>query len=233
MLIVTVLRQSHEYKPAHAQWLHQQLTGYDSLCLTDSGKIAGVMTAPLLYNFPSWWSKMEVFNPSHPVIGKKNLLFIDIDTVITGDPTPFFQQNTFTTLTDFYYENSSGRPVSSALMYIPCDIKAYVWSIFSNNPGQWINAQSQPPYHGDQGFLSSCTTPARWQEVLPGCVASYKKDIAKKGMPGWHNRRSRGNGTLPKGTRIVGFHGKPRPWEIELEWISAYKPQLHTNRDGK
>lgn len=232
MLIVSVLRQSKEYQSAHAQWLHRQLSGYDSLCLTDCGDIAGVTTAPLLYDFPSWWSKMEVFNPSHPFTGHEDLLLIDIDTVINGDLTPFLQQKTFTTLADFYYEDLPHQPVGSALMYIPRDIKDHVWKLFSNNPEHWINAGNNPPYHGYQGFLSSCTTPARWQEALPGYVVSYKRDIANKGMPGWNSERSRGNGTLPEGARIVSFHGKPRPREIELEWIPTYKPQQLTSSEA-
>ncbi|WP_430673366.1 hypothetical protein [Klebsiella aerogenes] len=219
MLIVSVLRMSKEYQPLHVQWLHRQLVGYDSLCISDCEDIEGVKTAPLLYNFPSWWAKIEAFNPKHPIIGNKDILLFDIDTVITGDLTPFLQQKKFTTLTDFYYENLSFKPVGSAIMYIPYEIKSHVWSLFMQDPEKWIYKQSTPPYHGDQGFLSSCTTPARWQDVLPDYIISYKKNIAKKGMPGWNSGRSQGNGTLPKNARIVVFHGKPRPWEIDLEWV--------------
>ncbi|EFO2868674.1 hypothetical protein IH240_004512, partial [Escherichia coli] len=71
--------------PKHAQWLHRQIRGIRSVCLTDAEHIEGVETAPLFYNWPGWWAKMELFNPDHPVIGKEDLFYLDIDTVITGD----------------------------------------------------------------------------------------------------------------------------------------------------
>ncbi|EBO6079914.1 hypothetical protein GAL64_22910, partial [Salmonella enterica subsp. enterica serovar Enteritidis] len=66
MIIVSVLRQSKDFTTKHAQWLHKQLKGYDSVCLTDALKIKGVNTAPLLYDWPGWWAKLELFNPLHP-----------------------------------------------------------------------------------------------------------------------------------------------------------------------
>ncbi|WP_434462185.1 hypothetical protein ACMV5L_01805 [Serratia plymuthica] len=222
MLIVTVLKQSKEYQPVHAQWLHRQIQHYDSLCLTDSHDISGVTTAPLMHSFPSWWSKLEAFNPSHPILGAEDILLLDIDTVIIGDLEPFLQQKSFTTLTDFYYENSPHRPIGSAVMFIPHEIKDRVWNIFIRNPEKWINAGKMPPWHGDQGFLSSYTNPDRWQDILPGNIISYKKDIASKGMLGWNRGHSVGNGDVPFGARLVCFHGNPRPWEMNLEWV----PQL-------
>ncbi len=222
MLIVTVLKQSKEYQPEHAQWLHRQLSQYDSLCLTDCRHIAGVTTAPLVYNYPSWWSKLEIFNPDHPVLGSKDIFLMDIDTVVTGDLSPFLQEKSFTTLTDFYYENSPLRPIGSAVMLVPYDVKERVWRAFQGNAEKWINAAMRPPHHGDQGFLSTCTAPERWQDILPGKVVSYKKDVANKGMPGWHSGRSQGNGKVPTDARLVCFHGHPRPWEMNLEWVPPF-----------
>ena len=221
MIIVSVLKSGPEYQPGHARWLHRQLNDYDTVCMTDCQNITGVRTTPLLYDFPAWWSKLEVFNPDHPCLGKEDLLLLDIDTVVTGDLTPFFKQPCMTTLTDFYHEHSPLRPPGSAVMYIPADIKAYIWTTFMASPLEWINRRQQPPFHGDQGFLASILSPARWQDVLPGAAVSYKKDIACQGMPGWHPQRSQGNGDIPAGTRLVCFHGKPRPWDTGLEWVPA------------
>lgn len=88
MIIVSVLKQSKDFTTKHAQWLHKQLKGYDSVCLTDALKIKGVNTAPLLYDWPGWWAKLELFNPLHPVLGNEDILYIDIDSVVVGDITP-------------------------------------------------------------------------------------------------------------------------------------------------
>ncbi len=45
MIIVSVLRQSKDFTTKHAQWLHKQLKGYDSVCLTDALKIKGKYSA--------------------------------------------------------------------------------------------------------------------------------------------------------------------------------------------
>ncbi len=81
MIIVSVLRQSKDFTTKHAQWLHKQLKGYDSVCLTDALKIKGVNTAPLLYDW-QMVGKTRTFNPLHPVLGNEDILYIDIDSVI-------------------------------------------------------------------------------------------------------------------------------------------------------
>lgn len=219
MKIVTVLRQSQEYKPYHAQWLHRQLEQYDSLCLTDAGEIQGVNTLPLQYEWPSWWSKIEVFNPYRADIGSEDILLIDIDTVITGDLTPFLQKRAFTALTDFYAEGTQNPHMASGLMFIPAEIKHKVWDKFIIEPAHHMQAHIHMPHHGDQGFISTCLNAERWQAVLPGAVVSYKRDVAAKDMPGYHSVRSKGNGMVPENTRIVCFHGNPRPWRVGLPWI--------------
>jgi hypothetical protein len=57
--------------------------------------------------------------------------------------------------------------------------------------------QSEPNY-GDQGFLMPLIgKSARW-----GCnVVSYKV----------HCKRG-----IPRGTDVICFHGKPRPWDVTL-----------------
>jgi hypothetical protein len=51
---------------------------------------------------------------------------------------------------------------------------------------------------------------ARWQDVLPGQVVSYKIHVQLDPKKGKHI----GNGLVPAGTRVVCFHGQPRPWAV-------------------
>jgi len=48
-----------------------------------------------------------------------------------------------------------------------------------------------------------------WQEEIPGQLVSYKGDVRPN-----QNR-------LPRNARIVSAHGKPRPHEINTEWIKS------------
>lgn len=43
-----------------------------------------------------------------------------------------------------------------------------------------------------------------WQEVCPGQVVSYKRHCTK---------------VLPGDARVVSFHGKPRPHEVNAQWV--------------
>lgn len=47
----------------------------------------------------------------------------------------------------------------------------------------------------------------QWQTVCPGQVVSYKYDCRRKG--------------LPRNARIISMHGKPRPHEVEDDYIVA------------
>jgi hypothetical protein len=220
-IIVSVLKQGPEYGVKEAQFLHNQLKDYESVCLTDIS-IPGVQTYKLKYDWPGWWSKLELFNNCGPV-GDEDLLYIDIDTLITGDLTELIKERTqsrrMTMLTDFYNEKVPTRPPASGVMFIPKEIKSVVWNKWFEYG--WENAMRdfvRPPRSGDQGFIGHVLPHTdRWQTVHPGAVLSYKKDVAGKGMPGYHNVRSEGNGFIPASAKIVCFHGKPRPWHVDYQ----------------
>lgn len=224
MLIVSVLRQSKDFTTKHAQWLHKQLKKYESICLTDAIKIKDVNTTPLLYNWPGWWAKLELFNPEHPVLGSKDLLYIDIDSVIVGDITPLTKMKKITLLNDFSQQGPSSAP-ATGIMFIPASAKKIIWDEFIKSPETEINAERLPPYHGDQGFIGRvCVDADRWQEILPGKIISYKANIATPKMIGFNPQLfdGKGNGELPDGASIVCFHGSPRPWNTSFPWVPKF-----------
>lgn len=214
-LIITVLRSGGEYKPEHVQWLHKQFPkGYKSACLTDL-VIHGITTIPLQYNWPGWWSKLELFRPDI----KDDLLYIDLDTVITGDISELVSatNGNTTVLQDFY---QGGDQIGSGLMYISKNDKNEIWKEFTSNPEQHMQRCVTREYWGDQGFLQPFFAASqRWQRIIPDAVISYKKHIARKGL----YARATGDGTVPHGTKIVCFHGNPRPWQIKQNWIPSIK----------
>ena len=222
-VIVSVLKQGPEYGVNEAQFLHNQLKDYDAVCLSDL-TIPGVRSFKLQHNWPGWWSKLELFNPDGPLAGE-DLLYIDIDTLITGDLTELIakreQAGEMVMLTDFYNEKVSTKPPASGVMFIPADIKPFIWSQWLDyGPKKAMDTFIKPPRSGDQGFIGSVIpNVARWQEQHPGEILSYKKDVAAKGMVGYHNVRSEGNGRIPHAAKIVCFHGKPRPWHVDYQQL--------------
>jgi len=64
--------------------LHRHVSiPYTFVCLTDAKQpdITNVEFVDFKYDFPGWWSKIEVFQFTGPVI------YFDLDTIITGDIT--------------------------------------------------------------------------------------------------------------------------------------------------
>jgi hypothetical protein len=225
VIIVSVLKVSKEFTPRHAQWLHKQLKGVRSVCLTNAGHIPGVNTIPLLHDWPGWWSKLELFNPEHPDIGKEDLLYIDIDTVITGDVSTLCHLQEMTMLSDFSCKDPSEAPPASGLMFIPAKEKHKAWEAFTRNSQEIISRPRTPPFHGDQGFIGEVYPDAqRFQLLFPGKILSYKADIANKTMfchdPDLY--RGDNSGRLPTEALIVCFHGYPRPWKTGLKWIPEF-----------
>jgi hypothetical protein len=220
-VIVSVLKQGPEYGAREAQFLHNQLKGYDAVCLSDI-EIPGVETYKLRHGWAGWWSKLELFDPNGPLAGE-DLFYIDIDTLITGDLNPLVTNakadSEMVMLTDFYNEHLPNPAPASGVMFIPRHVKQLIWNRWLEfGPEEAMKTFVKPPRGGDQGFIGSIMpNVSRWQQKFPGQILSYKKDIACKGMEGFHNVRSKGNGAIPTTTRIVCFHGKPRPWQVDYQ----------------
>lgn len=207
--VALVLRSGGEYRPEHVgalvRQLERHLPGVGVICLSDVD--VPCVRVPLKYGWRSWWSKLELFRPD--VAG--DLLYIDLDTVIVGDLSELASLGRTTLLSDFYYPE---RP-ASGLMYLAESDRAKVWAAWIADPKA---AMHKCMRHGDQQFIGEILHDCdRFQEVLPGRVASYKVHVAK-GL----NKRSVGNGSVPAGTSVVCFHGRPRPWHVKEEWVPDY-----------
>lgn len=193
MRVLTVLRSGGEYLPEHVERLAAQVEafapGAEFACLSDvpvPGRIR------MQHDWPGWWSKVEAFRLSGPI------LYMDLDTTICGDLAPLFRSDLpFVVLRDF---NPKAREIGSGIMAWGGDMSA-LYETFKVDPQGHIAANQTARWWGDQGFIEQ-HGPAReyWQNVAPGAVVSWKKHC---------------QGGIPDGARVVAFHGKPRPWEVE------------------
>lgn len=245
MIIALVLRSGGEFTSDHVRWLVQQLPLDQRIVCFSDIKIDGVEIIPLEYNWPGWWSKMELFNPDG-ICGNEDIFYLDLDTVVVGDISDFCSQKMFVALQDTFEITRKSKSFGAGLMYIPASIKKKVWDKWIKNPELHIKECTTAEKWGDQGFLSSVLEADKWQKILPNYVVGYKSDVMRKfsvmekiklrieiiirkvrrkSLKSRHKDflRFRGDGNVPKEAKIIYFHGKPRPWEIDEPWIPPFE----------
>lgn len=181
-----VLRSGGDFKPEHVQRLAKQVP--ELVCLSDV-PVEGVKTIPLLYGWPGWWSKLEIFRPNI----EGDVFYLDLDTLVQRMPA---MPEVTTVLSDFRKQHL----MASGLMFIKQEDKAAIWEAFTADPEKHMRECTKWPRWGDQGFLHDFLKDAqRWQKVIKVCSYKFhcKPDISNK----WD---------------VVCFHGQPRPWDIGL-----------------
>lgn len=193
-LVFCVLKESAVYTPARVEWLRRQITDAHLVTLGDNRDA----TIPLMFDWPGWWSKLELCRPDIP----GDVFFVDLDTVVLGPVEPFTRRNWTTFLSDFYRP----RQLQSSVMYLTAADRARVWAEWIKDPAGIIRrfAAKRAGFNGDQNFFEEVLGQgvARWQDT-PGTtpVCSYKVDMM-------------GRGHKPT-TGLIVFHGRPRPWDVE------------------
>jgi hypothetical protein len=159
----------------------------DLVCLSDC-HVEGVPTIHLQHDWPGWWAKMEIFRPDI----RGDVFFLDLDTLVLKLPS---MPNVDTVLTDF----GDSRVIGSGLMYLTEETRAIIWQAFMKDPAKAMRSHDKWPA-GDQGFILPYLRSAkRWQSCAK--VYSYKV----------HCKRG-----IPEDAEIICFHGKPRPWSLNL-----------------
>lgn len=152
---------------------------------------------PLKHNWPGWWSKMEIFQIDGPA------LYIDLDTAVTGSLDDIAEQAEnwqFTVLRDFYREKGIG----SGVMAWNVDLRRLYDEFRADADAHIARIRTR----GDQHFIEERVRAggiARWQDVLPGQIVSYKAHVRAR-----ENIHEIGDGSLPPDARLVCLHGQPK-----------------------
>jgi len=193
MIVACVLKSGGEFKPDHVKMLKQSVFKHNPelgfICLSDV-KIDGVECINLLHDWPKWWGKLELFR----VFTDKEVLYLDLDTVVIGDIKELFRTK-ITMLKDVNNIDKFG----SGVMSWHGDY-SYLYNVFKANSDRFISEYVSRKNWGDQGFIMNHLNNS------PDCfefgdLHSYKKHCI-------HG--------VPKGTKLVYFHGNPRPWDVKL-----------------
>ena len=193
----TVLKSGGDYNASHVLNLKNGIEKHTNesvnfVCLSDIC-IEGVKTIPLTDNLTGWWSKMELFKFSGPIV------YFDLDTIVVGDLSPIMEvarKNQFCILRDIYLGEKNPTAMGSGIMTWNSNMK-YLYEVFMKTPKYFMNF-----YRGDQNFIQYAIDKPSvkfLQDVVPGFFSSFKAHVRGKG--------------IPEGTKVVVFHGPPRPWE--------------------
>lgn len=217
LTIVLVLRSGGDFNFSDVELLsfhlHKQITKpFRILCLSDIVKtpttLSKVLFIPFEYNWPTWWSKMNLFSPNMEQY--RPFLYMDLDTAVIGNVDSLFpptQVEEFTTLENCYYPNRPG----SGLMWIPAnnDKVQTIWDEWIKAPENHVNSSMR--LYGDQNFIEDTVKVETY-------FGKEKIDTFKpKPTQGWRLE-------FPKHLSIVYFHGKPRPKLAAktVAWVKEY-----------
>lgn len=179
---------------------------HDFICLTDQ-PIKGICCVPLQHKWPGWWSKIELFRPN---LFEGRVLYFDLDTLIVDGIDEFAEyDHVFTMLAGF---RKTWRRASGVMawhgdysgVYSELTKNGHISRIEKEAANDrlsfdqvWIHRQVKQIYHLE---------PTVAQNVVG--IASYKNNCVKAGQP-------------PPGTKIVCFHGKPRPHQVKnVQWVT-------------
>ncbi len=198
--VICVLKTGSFYNNDYVEKLRGGVARYLTLpynfwCLTDDEEVDEEIVIPLQHSWPGWWSKLEVFRDF-----RGHTLFIDLDTIIVGSLDELVShKGPFISIHGFYRSHM----FNSGFMSWTEDF-SHIYKSFSDNVEVMMEGKNDQQVIGS--MLESYVT---FQETFPGQVVSYKVHC-------------RGLGKLPPNVRVVCFHGKPRPHEVNDSWMKEF-----------
>ncbi len=134
-------------------------------------------------------------------------LYLDLDTVLTGPIDPRIPVD-FAMLRSFWTPDMVG---SGVMWFSGINVPHHVYTKFAKQPQAYIKhheRNADATYVGDQAFIWDAMNREveHINEYLPG-IYSYKMHCFRR---------------LPKDASIVCFHGRPRPTEIDVDWMRQH-----------
>jgi SAM-dependent methyltransferase len=199
--VACVLKSGGDFTADHVEKLRNMVARnmtlpYDFVCLTDMNVPKNVCRSIRLQNgFPGWWSKVELFRKD--LFKTKYVVYFDLDTVITGSIDSLFVKDIdFAALRPWNERNRNNGYFASGMLIWKNGNYDFIYDEFDENTiGDYTV--------GDQQYMSNALT-ERDQHYYP--IQSY--------FDGVYSYKRNCKGSLPKGARIVCFHGHPRPSEV-------------------
>lgn len=199
--VAAVLKSGGDFKPAHAEWLREQVAermpNWSWRLWTDFD-VPGA--TQLKQDLPKWWSKYEIY-ADETLDGPS--LVLDLDTVILKEwaPRPEHRDSPIV-LNDPFQELSRVPRYLGGVLYLPKPARQALLAQFRS----WTWGHPED----DQPHLRAVLHPLRPVVATyhyPDQFVSYKVHVQSLGL-------------RPE-NKIVYFHGKPRPWDAKEPWVPS------------
>lgn len=158
---------------------------------------------------PSCYRRLRIFARDVGSWLGQRIVWLDLDTVITGDLTPLWHRPE-----DFVIWGDTNRanPYNGSMCLFTAGARPELWEDFDPVRSPRLGA-SMGYFGSDQAWIAAKLGPkeARWTMV--DGVYSFRNEIAPR------------RGQLPKNARVVFFHGRHDPDSKEaqkLEWVREH-----------
>lgn len=196
-----VLKLGGDYKPEHVVALAAQVRknttiDYQFICYTDCIEyMPRVRSLSLENNWPGWWSVPEVFRNLGPTV------VVGVDTVITGNIDGLFQLAIDSGKDDFWMIRSFRKPYRtiSGIM---------VWN------GDWSWLYREFSYQMISTKLRGEEDYTNLQLKTKGIIPKIVQDS----FPGVYSWKRNCENGVPVDSKVLVFHGHPRPFEVPELW---------------
>ena len=195
--IACVLKSGGEYEPDHVYLLQKQIekhvtVPYEFVCFSDH-KDLKCETIKLTQNLSGWWSQLELFRPD--VQTGERTFYLDLDVVVIGNIDHMVSyENDFIIAEEYRHLDV---PTSTLMSFNKMGAN-HVWEAWLR-VFKKINLDRKSPL--STVFFQPYTKHVFLQRLFPNQICSYRKDWAR--------------GAANLDTRIICFHGQPKPWNVD------------------
>lgn len=161
----------------------------------------------------AWWYKVQLFNKQE---FSGDLLYLDLDTVITGNLEWITQLDTryLWAIRDFKYLQTPHKTIlNSSVMWFNVNQCSHVWDTFQTQDVSLTTRR----YPGDQDYIQATLGVNRYRLFPENCFQSWRWQCVDGGYnfaSRTHNTPGTGTAIAP-GTSVVVFHGNPKPHTIK------------------
>ncbi|MGB5093443.1 MAG: hypothetical protein WBN97_09065 [Parvibaculum sp.] len=185
-------------------------------CITENPKGLGrsIKTIKPLFNVPGWWNKLFLFSPAMP---KGEILYLDLDQIITGNITPLLvacRQSEAKLVTYRDPLKWMGSEINSSWLYYRHPELAFIYDAFRKDLPQVLKLEG-----GDQLYI--------WQhlkdvdfidDAMPKGVQSFKFQLCAT-IGGGYSIPMR----IDPAVRVINFDGHPKPHELgNVPWVQQH-----------